>query len=590
MTNVSRLIDLVPHFLEKYPERDIFGYKRDEQWHTFSIQEYADRVNNLSYAFLKLGIEKDDKVAIVSSNRPEWNMIDMATLQIGAVSVPIYPTISIEDYLYIFNHAEIKLLFIEWKILRRIESIFPEVKSLKHIYTFIEIEGYPFLPQLEALGKENPVPEKLEALRSEIKPTNLATIIYTSGTTGNPKGVMLSHQNIIGNIEGLVDIPGEMIRRTLSFLPLCHAYERTLVYLYQYMGYTTYYAENLGTIAENIKEVDPNLMCCVPRLLEKIYDKLYLTGKSQKGIAKMIYYWAFNVAKRYEITGNGLYYTVIHKIADKLVFRKWREAIGGHFDIVVSGGSSIQTPIARFFSGMGIPVYEGYGLTETSPVIAVSRRGKNQRKAGSVGPKMPNIEVKIGASDEICCRGISVMMGYYKDPERTAEVIDSEGWLHTGDTGKFDKHGLLFITGRLKNIFKTSFGKYINPQKIEDKCCESPFIANMIVLGENEKFAAALIVPDFTFLKSWAKKHNIKYTSDEEMVQNKDIVARYRKELAKYNQKFGDWEQIKKFELIAEEWSEASGQLTPTLKVKRNVVQMKYDEQIARLFGKNEEE
>ncbi len=586
MAKVTRLIDLVPNFLEKYPERPIFGHKQDGEWKTISIQEYAERVNNLSYAFLKLGIEKNDKVAIVSNNRPEWNMIDMATLQIGAVSVPIYPTISMEDYLYIFNHAEIKLLVIEWKVLRRIEKIFPQVKSLKNIYTFIPIEGYPHLAQLETLGKENPVPEKLEALRNGITPENLATIIYTSGTTGDPKGVMLSHKNIVTNIEGVQDIPAPWVRRTLSFLPLCHAYERTLVYLYQYLGFTTYYAENLGAIAENIKEVDPNLMCCVPRLLEKIYDKLFAAGKNQKGISKIIYYWAFSVAKRYEITGNTLYYKCIHKIADKLVFGKWREALGGHFDIVVSGGSSLQTPIARFFSGIGMPVYEGYGLTETSPVIAVSRRGKYQRKAGTVGPIMPNVEVKITENGEICCRGNSVMIGYYKDPERTAEVIDNEGWFHTGDIGKFDKHGRLIITGRLKNIFKTSFGKYINPQKIENKCCESPFISNMIVVGENQKFAAALIVPDFEFLKAWCNRYNIKYTTDEEMVTNKDVNDRYRKELAKYNNKFGDWEQIKKFELIADDWSESSGILTPTLKVKRNiVVEEKYAEKIEKLFS-----
>jgi long-chain acyl-CoA synthetase len=357
-----------------------------------------------------------------------------------------------------------------------------------------------------------------------------------------------------------------------------------LVYLYQYLGMSVYYAESLGTIAENIKEINPTMMSCVPRLLEKIYDKLYLSGKKLPMISKMIYYWAFNLANHYQLEGRSWYYNLKFKLADKLIYSKWRAAIGGDFDIVVSGGSAIQPHIASFFSAIGMPVFEGYGLSEASPVIAVSQRGKHGRKFGTVGPPLPGVEVKLAERDEIICRGHNVMLGYYKDPELTAEVIDAEGWLHTGDTGKFTPEGQLIITGRLKSIFKTSFGKYVNPQAIESKYTESPFIENMIVLGENKKFAAALISPDFVYLRSWCKQHKLKCTTNEEIIENPIVTKRFAEEVKHYNQFFGDFEKIKKYQLVPEEWTAAEGFLSPTLKIKRNVVEEYYAERIEKLF------
>ena len=583
---VTRLFDLLPHYLENYPNQDCaLSAKRNGEWIKFSIQDYIETTNNLSYGFLKLGIKAGDRIGIISSNRPEWNMLDMAAMQIGAISVPIYPTISQADYRYIFNHAEIKLIFIEGKELRtKLEPILSEIKSIEHIYTFINQEVYSYFDKLVELGKENPAPEKVKELSAKIDKMDMATIIYTSGTTGNPKGVMLSHNNIVQNIYNLRETPAKWSNKALSFLPLCHAYERMLVYLYQYLGMSVYYAESLATIADNIKEISPTMMTCVPRLLEKIYDKLYMSGNKLSFIQKIIYYWAFNLATRYKIENRTKWYNLRHKFADKLIYSKWREAIGGNFDIVVSGGSAIQANMAAFFSAIGMPVFEGYGLSETSPVIAVMSREKGARQFGTVGLALPGIEIKIGESNEILCRGHNVMLGYYKDPELTAQIIDKDGWLHTGDTGVLLETGALKITGRLKNIFKTSFGKYVNPQAIENKFEDSGFIESMCVFGENKKFAAALIVPDFEFLKAWCKKHKINFTDKDDMIANKEIHDRFVKEVKLLNKNFGDWEQIKKFELITDDWHKM-GFFTPTLKVKKNLVEAHYKEKIEKLFA-----
>ncbi len=585
---VIRIFDLLEHYLENYPEQEAaLASKKLGKWVKISIQEYVEAVNNVSYGLLEIGVKPGDNVGIVSGNRPEWNILDMAIMQIGAISIPIYPTISQDDYRYILNHAEMKVIFIEGKDLRRkLEPVLPEVKTLKDIYLFDEEDGnYKYLEQLIELGKENSKPEQLAALKSVIQTDDMATIIYTSGTTGNPKGVMLSHSNIVNQIENVKMIPAKWSKVTLSFLPLCHAYERMLVYLYQYLGMSVYYAESLGTIAENIKEVNPTMMSAVPRLLEKIYDKLYLSGKKLSFIQRTIYYWAFELAKKYQLEGNSWWYRLQLKLADKLIYAKWRAALGGNFDIVVSGGSSLQSHMGSFFSAIGMPVFEGYGLSETSPVIAVSQRGKHGRKFGTVGPPLPGVEVKLGERDEILCRGHNVMLGYYRDPELTAEVIDKDGWLHTGDTGKFTPEGQLVVTGRLKSIFKTSFGKYVNPQAIESKFTESPFIDNMIVLGENQKFAAALISPDFTYLKSWCKANNIPYTTHKEMVLHADVHKRYEEEVKKYNALFGEFEQVKRWQLVDEEWTQPNGFLSPTLKIKRNVLEDHYAERIAKLFS-----
>ena len=584
---VTRIYDILDHYLENYPEQETaLASKYDGKWHKISIQEYIEKTNLISYGLLELGIQKGDRIGIVSGNRPEWNMIDFAIMQMGAISVPIYPNISQEDYRHILNHAEMKVIFIDGKDLRgKLEPIMPEVTSLKSIYTFNE-EGarYKTLDDLIQLGKDNPQPEKLNELKASMKPEELATIIYTSGTTGVQKGVMLSHSNIVNQIQNLKTTPAKWSKTALSFLPLCHAYERMLVYLYQYLGMSVYYAESLATIGDNIKEINPTMMSCVPRVLEKIYDKLYLAGKKLPFIQRNLYYWAFNLATQFQLKGMSGWMKTQLKLADKLIYSKWRAAIGGNFDIVVSGGSAIQPHMASFFSAIGLPVFEGYGLSETSPVIAVSQRGENGRKFGTVGPPLPGVEVKLGERDEILCRGHNVMMGYYKDPGLTAQVIDKDGWFHTGDTGKFTPEGQLIIMGRLKSIFKTSFGKYVNPQAIESKFTESPFFENIIVLGENKKFAAALIAPDFVYLKNWSKLHNISYSTHEEMIKHPEIVKRIQTEIKKYNAFFGSYEQIKKYQLVTDEWTMNNGFLSPTMKVKRKVLENFYSKKIEQLF------
>jgi long-chain acyl-CoA synthetase len=585
---VTRIFDILENYIEKYPDQEAaLASKSKGQWRKYAIQEYVELTNALSYGLLQLGVLPGDKIGLVSGNRPEWNMLDFAIMQVGAICIPIYSTISQDDYRYILNHAEMKIIFIEGKELRiKLKPILPEISSLKKVYTFDNVDkDFDYLDQLIELGRSNVDIAKLDKLKAAVKEHEMATIIYTSGTTGNPKGVMLSHSNIVNQIKSLEMTPAKWSRTALSFLPLCHAYERMLVYLYQYLGMSVYYAESLGTIAENIKEVNPTMMSAVPRLLEKIYDKFYLAGKNLPFVQRVIYYWAFKLATKFQLGKQSAWYKFKLKVADKLIYSKWRDKLGGNFDIVVSGGSALQSHMGSFFSAIGMPVFEGYGLSETSPVIAVSQRGEHGRKFGTVGPPLPGVDVKLGERDEIVCRGHNVMLGYYKDPELTAQVVDSEGWLHTGDTGKFSKEGQLIITGRLKSIFKTSFGKYVNPQSLESKFTESPLIENMIVVGENQKFAAALISPDFIYLKSWCAKHKLSYSTNEEMINDPIVAKRYTEEVKKYNQYFGDFEQIKRYQLVPDEWTQPGGFLSPTLKIKRKVIEAHYKDKIAKLFS-----
>lgn len=583
----KRIFDILTTYLKKHPNQDKALVKKENgEWKTYSIQEYVETTNIISYALIKLGIQKDDKVAIISSNRPEWNIMDMAIQQVGAVTVPIYPTISKEDYRIVINNSEAKFVMVEGLcVLNKIEEIINDIPSLKMIYTFVKRGDYPIWDDLIALGKENQNPEELERRKAEVKSSDCATIIYTSGTTGTPKGVMLSHANILGQIENLHHTPSPTSTKALSFLPICHAYERMLVYLYQYLGMSVYYTESVATIANDMKEIHPTMMSCVPRLLEKIYLKVRQNGQKQKGISKMIFYWAMNLAERYTVEGRSWFYNLERAIADKLVYSKIRKNLGAeNFDIVVSGAASIQKNISAFFSAIKMPVFEGYGMTECSPVICVSSRLPHAREAGYVGPALPGVEVKIADNGEIICRGHNVMMGYYKQPELTAEVIDKDGWFHTGDLGEFNEHGSMRITGRLKNLFKTSLGKYINPDIIENKFTESGFFENVVVLGENEKYAAAIIVPDFSFLKDWCAKHEIPYTTNEEMIGVKEVKNRLTAEVQKINSNFGDTEKVKRFKFIADEWSTANGILTPTLKVKRAVILQKYGDMISRMY------
>lgn len=585
----TRLFDILKLYISKYPDQDVaLAKKENGKWVNYSIQKYIEITDYLSYALIELGIKKNDKVAIISNNRPEWNMLDMAIMQVGAITVPIYPTISKEDYRYIINDCGVKLIILEGaSILQKIESIKDETPELKYIYTFFNKEPYPHFNDLVELGRQNPHPDELKEIEDSIDEKECATIIYTSGTTGTPKGVMLSHSNIMNQIHNLKQTPSPWSKKAFSFLPICHAYERMLVFLYQYLGMSVYYAESLATIATDLKEVHPTMMSAVPRLLEKIYIKVKQTGKSNKGIKKMIFLWALNLAERYKIDpcNRTWIYNQKLKIADALVYKKIRHTLGAdNFDIVVSGAASIQPNIASFFSAIKMPIYEGYGMTECSPVIAVSCNEPHGREIGSVGFALPGVEVKIAENKEIICRGHNVMMGYYNKPELTKEIIDEDGWLHTGDLGEINEYGQVRITGRLKNLFKTSLGKYINPDVIEAKFSESGFIENIVVLGENEKYAGALIVPDFSFLKTWCEKHEIKYTNPQEMIKDKNVLNRFAEEIKKINQNFGDTEKIKCYELIADEWSVNNGILTPTLKVKRSVVKERYKELISKMF------
>lgn len=584
----KRIFDILTSYMKKYPEQDTaLAKKENGEWRRYSIQEYVNTTNIISFALIKIGIKKNDKVAIISSNRPEWNILDMAIQKVGAITVPIYPTISKDDYKIIINNCEAKLAIIEGlSVLSKIEEIRHEIPSIEHIYTFVKrSEQYPIWDDLISLGKENVDFEELERRESSILPSDCATIIYTSGTTGIPKGVMLSHSNILGQIENLKQTPSKDSTRALSFLPLCHAYERTLVYLYQYLGMSVYYSESIATIAQEMKEIHPTMMTCVPRLLEKIYLKVKQTGNENKGLARIIFRWAMQLAEKYTVEGRSKLYDMKLRIADKLVYRKIREKLGSDcFDIIVSGAASLQPNISAFFSAIKMPVYEGYGMTECSPVIATSSNVPHGREAGFVGPALPGIEIKISETGEIMCRGHNVMLGYYKLPELTAEVIDNDGWFHTGDLGEFNQYGLLKITGRMKNLFKTSLGKYINPDIIERKFTESNFFENIVVFGENEKYAAALIIPDFDFIKSWCKKHEISYSNDHDMLNNQDVKTRLANEIKRINSFFGDTEKIKRYCFIEDSWTVANGILTPTLKVKRSVVKEKYSNLINKLF------
>jgi long-chain acyl-CoA synthetase len=511
----------------------------------------------------------------------------MAILQVGAVHVPIYPTISESDYKYILNHAEVTYVFISGQeLLRKIDHILPEMEKIKGVFTYKDHHEHKHLSELIDLGRQNVNKSLLEERKATIQPCDVATIIYTSGTTGNPKGVMLTHDNIISNFKVCDHIPpfGEEAK-AVSYLPLCHVYERMLNYLYHYLGFSIYYAENLGTITDNMKEVKPDILSTVPRLLEKIYDKLFSTGHKLTGMKRWIFFWALHLALRYELNGaNGWFYELKRQLYDKLVYAKWRAALGGKHLLVVSGGAALQPRLARMFTCAGINVLEGYGLTETSPVIAVNDLTKNGMMFGTVGKVLRGVQVKIAEDGEILCKGPNVMKGYYKEPEMTRDAIEADGWFHTGDLGRIEPQGHLKITGRKKELFKTSFGKYVSPQPIEDTFKESLFIDQIVVVGENQKFAGALIVPDFNFLRSYCTVKEIPYTTNEEMVNLPRIRKRFQTEVDKYNKCFGDTEKIKSWSLMDTEWTFDTGEITPTMKLKRNAITKKYEDKIAKLF------
>jgi len=584
---VTRIFDLLSRYEDKFQVKDdVLAGKENGEWVHYDLRTYREMADNISLGLLKLGVKKGDNIATISNNRPEWNFIDMGILQIGAVHVPIYPTISREDYKYILDHAEVKIVFIAGiELLRKIDDILPTISTIEQIFTIKKIGEYPQLIDLVNTGKAAKTID-LSRVKKSIDENDVATLIYTSGTTGFPKGVMLTHKNILSNVKATQWIfPVDETSTGLSYLPLCHVYERMVNYVLQYKGVSIYYAENMGTIVDNIQEVKPHIMTTVPRLLEKVYDKILSKGRKLTGIKKQLFFWAVKLGLQYQFDVPGrIFYNIQLSIANKLVFSKWREAFGGRMRAMVSGGAALQPRLASVYNAAGIPVIEGYGMTESSPVIAVNTFNKGQRKIGTVGPPVKNIEVKISETGEILAKGPSIMDGYFKEPKMTAETL-KDSWLHTGDVGIIDENGILKITGRVKEIFKTSMGKYISPVLIENKIKESPFIDQVMVVGENQKFAAALIVPDFEHMRSWCKIKEIPYSTNGEMIQLPVIKNRIKKEINCFNEQFGDAEKIKKFELIDHEWTIDTGEITANLKLKRRFLYEKYKGLIEKIFN-----
>jgi long-chain acyl-CoA synthetase len=590
MTNITRLFDFAYHQLEKYNIQDALVTKQDGVWVKTSTQEYLDKANAISRALLRLGVQKNDKIAVISSNnRTEWHIMDVGVLQLGAQNIPIYPTISEADYEYILNHSEAIYCFVsDEEVLRKVNLIKQQVPNLKEVFSFNEIEGCKNWSELLALGSDTSNQVTVEERKNAVNPYDLATIIYTSGTTGKPKGVMLSHKNIVSNVlDSASRIPFEAGKtRALSFLPICHIFERMILYLYQYYGVSIYFGESIDKISDNLKEVKPTVITAVPRLLEKVYDKIYAKGTELTGIKKKLFFWAIDLGLIYEPYGkNGLWYEFQLKIARKLIFSKWKEGLGGNLDLMVSGSAALQPRLARVFAAAEIPVMEGYGLTETSPVISVNDMRNHGFKVGTVGKVIDNVEVLIAEDGEILCKGPNVMMGYYKDEKLTNEVI-TNGYFHTGDIGIFDEDGFLKITDRKKEMFKTSGGKYIAPQLIENTMKQSRFIEQIMVIGDGQKMPAAIIQPSFEFIKEWAVLHGIDVgKSNEAIISNEKVIERIQTEIDTLNEKFGNWEKIKRFELTPDVWSIEGGQLTPTLKLKRKIVLDKYIDLFHKIYG-----
>ena len=581
MVSITRLFDFPYYQQENFNISDALVTKQDGKWIKTSTEEYIAKANAISRALVQMGVQKNDKIAIISTNnRTEWNIVDIGILQTGAQTIPIYPTISEEDYEYILNHSESMYCFVsDEEVLRKVNAIKSKVPTLKQVFSFNPIEGCKHWSELLELGQDEGNQNEVEDRKNQVTSDDLATIIYTSGTTGRPKGVMLSHRNIVSNvINSAPRIPFEKGKsRALSFLPVCHIFERMILYLYQYYGVSIYFGESIDKISDNIKEVKPNVMSAVPRLLEKVYDSIYAKGTQLTGLKKKLFFWAIDLGLRYEPYGaNGAWYELQLKIARKLIFSKWKEGLGGNLDLMVSGSAALQTRLTRVFAAAGIPVMEGYGLTETSPVISVNDMRNHGFRVGTVGKVIDGVTVKIADDGEILCKGPNVMMGYYKDEKLTSEVLIAD-YFHTGDIGEFDSDGFLRITDRKKEMFKTSGGKYIAPQLIENTMKQSRFIEQIMVIGDGQKMPAAFIQPSFDFIKEWAKIHTIEIgKTNEEIVSNTKVIERIQEEVDKLNEKFGNWEKIKRFELTPDIWSIEAGHLTPTLKLKRKVVMEKY--------------
>jgi long-chain acyl-CoA synthetase len=580
MQNITRLFDFPYYQLAQYDLKECLVTKYEGKWVATSTGEYINKANAISRALLRLGVKPNDKIALISmTNRTEWNIMDIGILQLGAQNVPIYPTISQEDYAYVLNHSESKYCFVSCsEIYEKVKAVQDQVPSLKGVYSFDQLSTCKNWKELLELGADTANQSEVDKLKDAVKPSDLATLIYTSGTTGRPKGVMLSHSNVVSNtLESCKRLAIEYGKaRCLSFLPVCHIYERMMMYLYQYAGVSIYFAESMEKISDNLKEVAPHVMTAVPRLLEKVYDKIIAKGTDLTGIKKKLFFWAVAVGLKYEPYGqNGWWYEQQLALARKLIFSKWKEGLGGNLSLISSGSAALQPRLARIFNAAGMGVMEGYGLTETSPVVSVNDMRNGGFRIGTVGRLLDRTEVKIAVDGEICVKGPQVMMGYYKDPEKTAEVM-IDGYFHTGDIGEIDADGFLRITDRKKEMFKTSGGKYVAPQLLENRFKQSRFIEQIMVVGEGEKMPAALIQPDFLFLRDWAKRHQLAYASDAEMIKDQMVLDRYQEEVDAANESFAKWEKVKQFRLTPEIWSIEGGHLTPTMKLKRKAIKAIY--------------
>ncbi len=586
---ITRLFDFPYYQLEKNNIPDALATKKNGVWEKTSTQEYINKANAISRGLLKLGVQPNDKVAIISmTNRTEWNICDIGILQLGAQNVPIYPTISMDDYAYVLNHSESKYCFVSCvEVQGKVAAIMDQVPSLKGVYSFDELGSCDNWSKVLELGADDSSQEEVEKLKANVTTKDLATLIYTSGTTGRPKGVMLSHQNIVSNAlasSQRLPIPDSNVR-ALSFLPVCHIYERMLMYLYQYMGVSIYFAESLETISDNLKEVKPIVMTAVPRLLEKVYDKIIAKGADLTGIKKKLFFWAVDLGLQYEPYGqNGWWYEKKLGLARKLIFSKWKEGLGGNLKLIASGSAALQPRLARVFNAAEMGIMEGYGLTETSPVCSVNDMREGGFRIGTVGKLLPGVEVKIAQDGEILVKGPNVMMGYYKDPEKTNEVLKN-GYFHTGDIGEIDGDGFLKITDRKKEMFKTSGGKYVAPQLLENRFKQSRFIEQIMVVGDGEKMPGAIIQPNFEFLTEWADKKNISYSDHNELVTHERVQKRYQKEVDEANETFAKWEKVKQFRLTPNPWTVEDGHLTPTMKLKRKIIKEIYKDLYNDIYG-----
>jgi len=589
MKPITRLFDFAHYQLETHNLDAALISKKDGEWVKTSSKEYLNKANALSRALLKMGVQKNDKIAVISTtNRTEWCIVDIGVLQVGAQNIPIYPTISSEDYEYVLNHSEAVYCFVsDEEVYNKVLKVKDNTK-LKNVFSFDEIEGCENYTTLFELGADESTQSDVETRKSEVVPSDLATIIYTSGTTGKPKGVMLSHYNVVENI--LASMPRlplmEGTTRVLSFLPLCHIFERVLIYIYQYAGISVYFAESIEKIGENAQEIKPNLMSVVPRLLEKVFNKINAKGSELTGIKRGLFFWAIRLGERYEpYKANGFWYEFQLKIARKLIFSKWKAALGGELHTMVSGSAALHPRLARIFCASGMMIMEGYGLTETSPVVSVGMHADHHFKIGTVGKPISNVEVKIAEDGEILIKGPNVMVGYFKDPEKTAEVMTGD-YFHTGDKGEIDADGFLKITGRKKEMFKTSGGKYIIPTLIENDLKESNFIEQVMVIGENQKMPAALIQLNFEFVKEWIDRKKIDVEATPEAIcASEVIINRIQREVDTCNQRFGSWEQIKRFELTPDVWCIEGGHLTPTMKMKRSVIFDLYKGLVSKIYS-----